>query len=416
MDIEGIVFQNYTNPLHPTAFASLSRLRSFYKPRDISLAGLRHILTKIESYTQKKRPSKVMLHSPTFSWKKREHLQCDLIDLGMLKHDNRNVTFLLTIIDIFTRKAWVYGLRHKTAVETVNAFKKFLAEEHLELGHREKNEPLILSHDAGREFMSGLFQACLRENHIESRVPQTSLHCGFIERFNLSFKRILFSYLKSKSDNHYLQDLPDLVHIYNSRVHRMIKMSPNEAEKDINQAQLLSTALRRQGKLSLKRANIERVWKKRGLKYFLEEGDMVRVAKSIQDDPFHKGYKDTFSDDIFMVKKVHRTGFIPLYTLSHGPGEKEGKELDRKKYREQLQLVSPDRHMVSFPPHKISRRRTRKIAHDPPLMGKNKPSFVNRPEVFISWTSFPSGDYDAWMDRKMYLDRTVTRKTRSQTS
>ena len=46
---------------------------------------------------------------------RNQQWQADLVDLSKLKRDNGGVTFLLTVIDIFSKKAWCVPLKNKSA-------------------------------------------------------------------------------------------------------------------------------------------------------------------------------------------------------------------------------------------------------------------------------------------------------------
>ena len=51
----------------------------------------------------------------------RQQCQADLVDLTNLKTDNDGMTFLLTVIDVFTKVAWCVPLKNKSAASLVAA-------------------------------------------------------------------------------------------------------------------------------------------------------------------------------------------------------------------------------------------------------------------------------------------------------
>ena len=47
----------------------------------------------------------------------------DLVDMSNIKEDNHDITFLLNIIDIYSRFAWSIPLKNKKASTVLQAFK-----------------------------------------------------------------------------------------------------------------------------------------------------------------------------------------------------------------------------------------------------------------------------------------------------
>ena len=68
--------------------------------------------------------------------------QADLVDMSRLKKSNEGTTFLLTVIDVFSKWAWCIPLKNKSAASLVAAFKQLLRE----------RSPLTLQTDKGSEF------------------------------------------------------------------------------------------------------------------------------------------------------------------------------------------------------------------------------------------------------------------------
>ena len=46
----------------------------------------------------------------------------DLIDMQAFSKDNNGIKYLLTVIDIFSKKIWIVPLKRKTGQEVANAF------------------------------------------------------------------------------------------------------------------------------------------------------------------------------------------------------------------------------------------------------------------------------------------------------
>ena len=69
--------------------------------------------------------------------------------MQLLSKFNKAFTFLLCVIDIFSKYAWVIPLKDKKSISIVNAFKKFLDD-----SNRKPNKIWV---DKGSEFYNSSF-------------------------------------------------------------------------------------------------------------------------------------------------------------------------------------------------------------------------------------------------------------------
>ena len=83
----------------------------------------------------------------------------DLADMQLLSKFNNGFRFLLCVIDIFSKYAWVIPLKDKKGISIVNAFKQILKE-----SNRKPNKMWV---DKGSEFYKNSFKKWLRDNNIE---------------------------------------------------------------------------------------------------------------------------------------------------------------------------------------------------------------------------------------------------------
>ena len=82
----------------------------------------------------------------------------DLADIQLLSKFNKGFRFLLCVIDIFSKYAWVIPLKDKKGISTVNAFQKILKE-----SNRKPNKIWV---DKGSEFYNNSFKKWLQDNDI----------------------------------------------------------------------------------------------------------------------------------------------------------------------------------------------------------------------------------------------------------
>ena len=69
------------------------------------------------------------MFSPFYSYHWQTNYQADLIDFAALKRSNSFYTYLLVIIDIFSRKLWVMPLKPKSAASMVEPLRHWLDEQ-----------------------------------------------------------------------------------------------------------------------------------------------------------------------------------------------------------------------------------------------------------------------------------------------
>ena len=79
--------------------------------------------------------------------------------MQLIRKFNKGFRFLLCVIDIFSKYAWVVPLKDKKGISTVNAFQKILKE-----SDRKPNKIWV---DKGREFYNNSFKRWLKDNDVE---------------------------------------------------------------------------------------------------------------------------------------------------------------------------------------------------------------------------------------------------------
>jgi len=78
--------------------------------------------------------------------------QADLVDLTNISSYNDKYRFLLTVIDVFSKKAWVEPLLSKSADRVTDVFEKVLSS---------APKCAMLQTDRGTEFLNDKFQSML---------------------------------------------------------------------------------------------------------------------------------------------------------------------------------------------------------------------------------------------------------------
>lgn len=159
-----------------------------------------------------------------YSWGITDILQMDLLDLRNYRKFNivkeKSVGYLLTIIDVYSRYAWVIPLNNKKDTTILLAMKKFFK--------NIKWRPANITTDLGSEFISKKFKNYMRKENVEMWYADTSDHnrVGIVERFNKTIRNLIKKYQNANNTLTYIDVLPDLVYNYNNSIHSTIKTTP----------------------------------------------------------------------------------------------------------------------------------------------------------------------------------------------
>ena len=230
----------------------------------------------------------------------------DLAYVDKLAKYNNGVKYLLVAVDVLSRKLRVEPMRSKTAEETAKTFARMTS----------MTKPKKVWSDKGTEFRGAFKDFCNRKG-IETYTTHSEAKSAFAERNIRSLKNIIYKHLENIWSYRYINELQSFVRTINSRVNRMTGMAPNKvAQKHVKR--LLSLTAERSSKLV------------RTPKFKI--GDRVRIAK--QDLPFKKGYKQSFTDELFRITSV-KTFSPPTYSLA----DAEGEDIQGKFYEPELTKV-----------------------------------------------------------------------------
>ena len=132
--------------------------------------------------------------------------------MQLLGKYNKGIRFLLCVIDIFSKYAWVVPLKDKKGISIVKAFQIILKQ-----SNREPNKIWV---DKSSEFYNAYFKKWLRDNDI---VMYSTHNEG---RFIKTLKSKIYKYMTSISKNVYIDNLDDIVGEYNNTYHTTIKIKP----------------------------------------------------------------------------------------------------------------------------------------------------------------------------------------------
>lgn len=284
--------------------------------------SLPHIpLKRIQRFLDEQIPYGV--HKPLRKNFKRNHyyvsqinelFEIDLVDLSSLSSQNDGYKFLLTIVDTFSKRAWVKMLKNKSGAEITKKFR--------EITDGEGIRPMTVRSDRGKEFNNSTFLTFLKNRNIKHQFPSTTsaFKCSIVEIFNKTLKNKMNRYFTFARTKRYVNILDKLVQSYNHSFHSTIQMRP--ADVQVKHTPLIY-------------ANTHRKHvKEKPTGILFNIGDHVRVVRKTK-SAFKRGYTPNFSREIFNVVKIINKIPHALYVIA----DAEGRIIDGKLYSWELARV-----------------------------------------------------------------------------
>lgn len=312
----------YYDPKGEAGFSSVDRVLKEARKRlpEVTRADVADYLASQFPYNLHRRRLLKYKRNHILTSGPEELVQGDLIDTRNLKETNDGYSYILTLIDVFTKRAFAYPLKTKAALHVESALKHMFDNYFV---------PQYFQTDAGTEFINQKVQALLKQYHVNYYTARNEvIKCAVVERFQRTLQSKLHKYFTSTNNTRYIDVLHEFMSGYNNRVHRSIGMAPNAVTANNTR----TVFQRLYGATSL-RDYVKR-HKRSGQ---LAVGNVVRVAR--QKQSFRKGYVPTFSDELYVITEVSPStkGSSELYSLK----SKAGRHLRGRYYRQELCRVSP---------------------------------------------------------------------------
>lgn len=351
LKVNTVLHPLYYDPKHPSGYGGIHALYRAAKQRmkSITLKQVREWLKEQRTYTLHKPIRRKFVRRKTVVGGIDHQWQADLADMQSLMKYNSPYRYLLCVIDVFSKYAWVIPIKDKTGKTLVQSFSSILKTRY----------PKALQTDKGSEFKNKEFQHFLKKQDIHfftTENPETK--ASVVERFQRTLKSRMWKYFTHHQTRRFVDILPQLVNAYNHRHHRSIKMAP----VDVNENNEAEVALHLYGQ---KRVPAP-------LNVML--GDLVRINKTKR--TFDKGYLPNWTTELFKVVRIHRTS-PPTVKLT----DLEDEPILGSFYVSEIQPIKDD---GIYDIDTVLARRTRVVD------GKK------RREVKVHWKGYPS-KFDSWI-------------------
>ena len=260
----------------------------------------------------------------------------DLADMQLISKQNKGYRFLLCVIDLYSKYAWVVPIKDKKGDSLVAAFQKIL---------KSGRKPSKIWVDRGSEFYNSKMTAFLKDNDIDRYSTFNEGKSVVAERFIRTLKSKLYKHMTSMSKNVYIDALPAIVEEYNNTYHSTIKMKPVEVTD---------------GSVDYSIGENKKPPK-------FKVGDRIRISK--YKSLFTKGYMPNWIEEIFVIKEVKKT--VPYtYVIE----DLQGDTIDGTLYEQELQKTKQEVYRIE----KVLRTKGDKL--------------------FVKWKGYPSSQ-NSWIDK-----------------
>ena len=215
----------------------------------------------------------------------------DLIEYKAFKFSNRHYSYILLLIDCFTRVVYVAPMKRKDADSTAEAFESIF--------EKFDKFPINLVTDDGKEFFNRKVNNIFLTygiNHY-STPTKTKMKASMAERVIRTLKSRLQKIFNRNKNNRWIDIIEKVAENYNNTPHRSIGMAPFQVN-DSNRKRVY-----------------KRLYPKQSLTVVckLKEGDKVR--KIIEKKDFEKGYTENWSTDVFIVDSVRQSNAVCYYKI-----------------------------------------------------------------------------------------------------
>ena len=217
--------------------------------------------------------------------------QLDLVDLHRTKGKRGAYGFLLTCIDVFSRRADAEPVYDKSATKVVRAFESIC--------RRRGRNPVRVHTDEGKEFFNKYFAKFCKEREIHHYKVNSPTKAALVERFNRSIQNLLARYAKVYPKRKLTELLRLAVKNYNDMPHAVLEgYTPNDVTFDDRAASNLMWANLRWNKA------LARETARRTKPYSFRVGQTVRTTKERK--IFSKGYWGFYTEEVFVVSRRFR--------------------------------------------------------------------------------------------------------------
>ena len=368
-EIENKLKALYYDPRSPVAFGGVDKIYRYLKKNemknltdheDLTRKKLKIWLSKQDTYTshhpvrRRFRRPKVIAFSKNYQW------DSDTANMVKYKSENDGYSYFSVFIDIFSRYLYTAPMKFLTGEEMVKVTRTVF--------DKTTNKPQIMRTDQGSEYKSKKFRKFLKDEGVKHIFTFYETKANYAERVIKSIKLKIRKYLTSRETYRWIDVLDDLTYSYNNSYHRMIKMTPSEAQSADSYELWSHQYGDKDNKNEEKkiRTKYPRIFK-------FKLGDRVKI--SYLKSTFDREYSEKWTGEIFTIidRKINQG--IPMYRIK----DYNNDIIESFFYEPELQMAYIGDEVV-YKIEKIIKK------------GKRK----NQSEVLVKWKGWPE-KFNSWI-------------------
>ena len=286
----------YTTGL-PTTYSGVARLWKTARRINKNITRKRVIkwLQAQDTYTLHKPARKKLSAEPRVHVSHiDEQWSMDLCDVTNISEHNDDCHFILTVIDVLSKRADAEPVPRKTGPATTRALETIF--------QRTTRRPQRIESDKGREFYNNYFARTCRREGIHHFSTNSRHKASVAERFNRSLKELMYKHFTAENTYRWIEVLPQLIATYNTRVHSSIGRQPNDVTPE-NEDEVYRVLYKKRPRPGRR----------------LSVGDYVRISKTKH--VFEKGYLPNYTEEVFKISRVISNHTPHRYELKDMAGE-----------------------------------------------------------------------------------------------
>ena len=141
-----------------------------------------------------------------------------MLQLTTIKDYNDGYNYILVVIDVLSKYAWVEPIKDKTARNVASAFARII-------DRALPRVPVCVQTDRGKEFTGSAFQELLRRREIQFRVARNpDIKAAVVERLNRTLRERIWHYFSHSNTKSYIDIVQKILHAYNRTLHSGTRM------------------------------------------------------------------------------------------------------------------------------------------------------------------------------------------------
>ena len=307
----------YYNPKNPASYAGPEKLYRYFRKTGrfvISKYKIRKWLQRQEPYSLQRPVRRTYARNKIVVSGIDDQWSADLMDMVKFTKYNNGTSYVLVVIDVFSKYLWLRPLKDKKGLTVATALEDIF---------KEGRQPSRLRTDRGQEFRARQVQTLLRSRNIKHLLTNNETKAAVAERVLKTIKTRIYRYFTYKQSYSYADKLQSFADSYNETYHRTIGMSPSTVTKNKETGIWWRMYWPKKTEVSSKTRKPFR----------FKVGDQVRISHLR--NVFTREYDDKWTGEIFTISQKILRGGLPLYRLKDYNGE----TIDGTFYQSELQKV-----------------------------------------------------------------------------